>query len=663
MREPQELGEQEAPKSRIVSLLVKLRINALIEEGSKHAFSDPVRLQEIAQKLHQLSEQHANQRGLIYSEYFWARVLFKHSEFGQALPRYVLALESFEDMGDRRGVRNCLRQLGLTCRELSKYEQSIQYFERELELRQRAFSTDVAGIAGVIVNIAVVYLVIGQHDAALERFLKALTLLEEDPDDYVLSGTLANVANLYMSLANYEEAMTYLQRVLLICQNRGDKVVEASTLLNIGWNYLQCQQYEQALQYNSLALRAFQELGDRKHKAIALLNIGRIHTQLKNYEQALAFFQKSSEIFLTIEDKRNYASLLRAMGYMYNAMSQVARAEEFYSRSLVIVREIGERQVEYELYELLAEVVEQQGDTERSLYYYREYMRVKEEVLDERRLQAISEMQIRFNVEQAEKEKEIYHLKNIELASALEEVELLNKHLSEANNEKNELLGIVAHDLKNPIAGLSISLSLVQTHFAKMSQGEILHQMGVMTKIANRMQQIVTKLLDINILDSGKLTFEPVLLNFNEVIQTVVDDYGNRAREKDINICCTLASDELPIYVDKSAMLEVLDNLVSNAIKYSPYHSVVTICSFAEEKTVQCEVQDSGPGIAPENFDKLFKKYTRLDAKPTGGESSTGLGLSIVKKLVDAMNGCVWCKEGVEQGACFVLQLPKKTME
>jgi signal transduction histidine kinase len=101
-----------------------------------------------------------------------------------------------------------------------------------------------------------------------------------------------------------------------------------------------------------------------------------------------------------------------------------------------------------------------------------------------------------------------------------------------------------------------------------------------------------------------------------------------------------------------------LSNIISNAVKYSPHGKNVYVRMKASNEEIRIEVQDEGPGISADDMKKLFGKFARLSARPTGGEHSTGLGLSIVKKMVEAMNGKVWCESEVGKGATFIVDLP-----
>jgi signal transduction histidine kinase len=113
-----------------------------------------------------------------------------------------------------------------------------------------------------------------------------------------------------------------------------------------------------------------------------------------------------------------------------------------------------------------------------------------------------------------------------------------------------------------------------------------------------------------------------------------------------------------PVVVDPTVTTQVFENLISNAIKYSPPGKTITVRLTEEASGVRFEVRDEGPGLSVEDHRKLFGKFARLSAKPTGGEHATGLGLSIVKRMVEAMNGKVWCESELGKGASFMVELP-----
>jgi two-component system sensor histidine kinase/response regulator len=147
-------------------------------------------------------------------------------------------------------------------------------------------------------------------------------------------------------------------------------------------------------------------------------------------------------------------------------------------------------------------------------------------------------------------------------------------------------------------------------------------------------------------------------VNFAETISEAVQEYQEAAARKNLRLNLFLPETETVIFGDTTALNQVLDNLISNAVKFSfPDKDInITVRSMAE--CLECTIQDQGPGFTPEDKQKMFRRYGRLSARPTGGEPSTGLGLSIVKKLVQEMGGEVACESQAGEGATFTLRLP-----
>ncbi|HYF02794.1 MAG TPA: sensor histidine kinase [Patescibacteria group bacterium] len=278
--------------------------------------------------------------------------------------------------------------------------------------------------------------------------------------------------------------------------------------------------------------------------------------------------------------------------------------------------------------------------------------------------------------EKAEKEAvnaEIYRLKNVEIAQALEKVQILNEqltesktHLTEANqyltelnDEKNEFLGIAAHDLKNPLASIILSTELITHYYDKFSKEAVIDKVKTIEMTAARMRDIVTNLLDVNAIESGKIHMSPENINLTEFVQKICFDYTERAQAKNIELQFQPQVGDIAIFADKQAVGEILDNLVSNALKYSPCGKSVFVKVLKKNvQTALIEVRDEGPGLNEEDQKKLFKKFARLSPTPTGGETSTGLGLSIVKKLCEAIGAQVWCESREGAGAAFFVEIP-----
>jgi len=173
------------------------------------------------------------------------------------------------------------------------------------------------------------------------------------------------------------------------------------------------------------------------------------------------------------------------------------------------------------------------------------------------------------------------------------------------------------------------------------------------------MFELITNLLDINAIERGAIKVYLCDFDFAMIVNALCENYYQRAHAKDIKLNFEVEEGLRYVFADQNATIQVLDNLISNAVKYSPHNKNVWVrCTMNGVKKVRCEVKDEGPGLTEEDKAKLFGKFARLSAQPTGGEHSTGLGLSIVKKMAEAMGGTVWCESEYGYGASFFVELP-----
>jgi signal transduction histidine kinase len=236
-----------------------------------------------------------------------------------------------------------------------------------------------------------------------------------------------------------------------------------------------------------------------------------------------------------------------------------------------------------------------------------------------------------------------------------QELQQKNAELVTMNNEKNEFLGIAAHDLKNPLTGILGYADMVRD-LPDLARAEVNEFMGNIMQQAERMLLLITNLLDVNAIERGQMKVNLAPMPLAPTVQAVAATYALRAKDKFIHVNEAYAENGALIYADQEVMTQILDNLISNAIKYSPTHKNVYLRVESREDRVRFSVRDEGPGLSVEDMQKLFGKFARLTARPTAGESSTGLGLSIVKRMVEAMKGRVWCESELGSGATFIAE-------
>jgi len=241
----------------------------------------------------------------------------------------------------------------------------------------------------------------------------------------------------------------------------------------------------------------------------------------------------------------------------------------------------------------------------------------------------------------------------------LQKAEIIEKNteLTELNHEKNHLIGIIAHDLKNPLTSTLTIAEYLKSQIKISNHPEDLENIDYMLSALNRMNSMITRILDIKMIESKSINLQLEKTNLSKLLDIVNQNFKEKLEEKQITL--NFDSADTYVNVDPGYMTQVYENLISNAIKFSPSNKKIWVKVWEDGDKVKTMVKDEGPGISIEDQKKMFGKFQVLSAKPTAGERSTGLGLSIVKKYVEAMEGKVWCESEIGQGSNFYIEMNK----
>lgn len=251
---------------------------------------------------------------------------------------------------------------------------------------------------------------------------------------------------------------------------------------------------------------------------------------------------------------------------------------------------------------------------------------------------------------------------NVELRYANEELQHVNKQMREASIFKTKLLSMVSHDLKNPLGSLLGFAKIMESDAANEEQRLMAQDM---TTLAEQSLLLVKDLLDSAAVEAGKIELHKTSVDIGEIITAIAWQYKPQAAKKQQVLMTSIEANTV-LEGDERRLWQVFENLVSNAVKYSPPEKTIWVTlercpgdvSGGNMKCIRFSVRDEGPGLTADDMTKVFGHFQRLSAKPTGGESSSGVGLSIVKQIVELHGGGVWVESAVGQGATFIVELP-----
>ncbi|MDX2127607.1 MAG: tetratricopeptide repeat protein [Chloroherpetonaceae bacterium] len=555
---------------------------------------------------------------------------------------------------------------GIAAYGLSRYKESISALQESMALAEELHSE----IWEICSFLARSYDRLGDYSRALDYLHQAYETLKDGRSQNSLGIISSQIGTVFLHQGDFTTAIAHYLEALQLFEAEKNLNELAKIHNNIGVLYRKSANLELALRYFERSIELHHQSGDIRGNSYPLYHLGLIHQQLNQNDVAVDFFNEGLKLAIKSTDRYILCSLYEGLGKSAEIAGAFDTAIEHYQHSLSIAEEIGSKESIYEAHRHLSECYKSLKMFELALFHFEAFHRAEEEVFSLQSNERISKLRVLFEVESKERESEIYRNKNHELAA-------LNEKLESANKIKSELLSLAAHDLKNPLQSISGFADLMIEKNEEASENSLMA--GAIRRNAAKMLKIISDLLQMSYAESGQLILAKTLLDLSEVAFEVVQENRVIASRKNQNIffqgsleCITLA--------DELRVREIFDNLLSNAIKYSqPEKNVwckverrtldelMEFTSFREwaipKKQVNdwilFSVRDEGLGFTKEEEVKLYGKFQKLSAQPTGGETSTGLGLSIVKKFAELHEGTVWAfSAGKETGSTFTVAFP-----
>lgn len=246
------------------------------------------------------------------------------------------------------------------------------------------------------------------------------------------------------------------------------------------------------------------------------------------------------------------------------------------------------------------------------------------------------------------------------LFSQQKEMEELNKRLQQLNEEKNYMLGVASHDLRNPIGNIITLAGFIENESTNSLSPQHREYLEIIQRSGKELIQLINDLLDVSQLESGKRSLEVKEINLQDLFEMVIAENKAHADRKNIELHYSMDDETLKLSADYLQMKQVLNNLVSNAIKFSHSGKSVELTANLKEESILISVIDQGQGIPANELNLLFKPFITSSVRSTGGEKSTGLGLVITKKLIEQHGGALSVDSEQGKGSVFTIIMPQK---
>ncbi|MGD9329549.1 MAG: tetratricopeptide repeat-containing sensor histidine kinase [Cyclobacteriaceae bacterium] len=579
---------------------------------------------------------------------------------------------------------------------------AVQYAEDALELVQEFPDSVLLPDLHNAVGIAHYYK--GNLLISIEYFLKARVGYELLGRDDKAANTLNNIGVTYEEIENYEKSKEFYFESLKVHKRLNNLEIQTAVYNNIGSTFEALDQLDSAEYYYNKSLELARDNNPDENMANALGNLGNVYYKREEYTKALDYQRRALSYDLKNNNIIGLVETYSSMGLIYLGLNNYNRAYESFNKALSICKEHDLKSREAELYENFSDYYEKLGDFQNAYIFYLKHTQLKDSIFTLEMRKQIEDLQLSYQANRREQEiallNERNNLKDTQLqlqttktrlllvftiftvfvlgllilnvrvkgkANALlqkqnekiqqqnQELEDRSIKLEELSHEKDNFINVVAHDLKSPLNNITGLANLIRIN-GKLSE-EQLHYLNLLDQVSIESKNLVSNLLDLNKLELG--LFEQQIEDFEvkDTIDKIIHNYEKAASEKNI-VLKKSCPGNISIRNNREFIERILDNLVSNAIKFSPNNKEVFISCDYNYQFLVLSVKDEGPGISKKEQQDLFKKFIKLSPRPTGGESSTGLGLAIVKLLVDKLEGEIEVLSKEKKGTEIRIKFP-----
>jgi signal transduction histidine kinase len=538
---------------------------------------------------------------------------------------------------------------------------------------------------------------LADYPGSVASYHEAIRLGEKSGDLTVLADAHIGIVTIYTEFKEPDAARFHIEEARKYAERLGDPR-RLGDFYRVYGNHLEQRKdlagsrvaHERSRQINA-------ESGNTRGVADALQNLGYLDELEGNFPAAQAKFEEAIAIYEKLGLKRHLTNAHRQLGRVLGRQGRTAEALRHMDISLEFARNVGAQVGIALLYRDRAIVHEVAGNLKAALADQRELQVQNEAIFGERSRQQLAVLTARFESERRQHEIDLLRrdqaLKDAELArvrwqrysllgalalGGLAAGALVSRHRLKLASErrvlaetraakdaaeaadalKTRFVGIVSHDLKAPVAALIGGAEALQR---EAHDAETVAELArLMENEGHRMLALIRDLLDLAALEAGRLELQRGPIDLGSLVQESAAALQARALAKQQQLLCAIEGDVVNAHVsgDRARLRQVVDNLLDNAIKFTPTGKEVRIAACVGGGIARIAVQDQGPGLTPEDYVRVFQPFQKLSAQPTAGETSNGLGLSIVREIVSLHGGQVIVDSVPGQGATFSFELP-----
>lgn len=586
------------------------------------------------------------------------------------------------------------------------YSQALRVSSRQNDSIQIAHSNN---------NLGRLFFEQGLLAKAYDHYILSYNIFKKLDDQYGLAYTLQSLGNLQLSQKDYVQSEKNYTEAYHIRLKQGDKRDIMSALMKLGRLYYERGEYDRS----NVDLLKADTLGHQMNDELSLsevkILIAKNYIETGNIADAEKFATAGAKVIQDLNYVRILPETMLILGKINFIKGKLDEAERYFTLSLKIANDIKDLQAQMDAYQHLWKL-ETKLNRPNAVFYMNQYLVRKDSIKDLDLTRQVDRLQFQLVIEKKEKENELLKLQeshqksiierqrvqniallvimictitiatgfwyyswkrskvNIKLEAQNQFIELQRKQiekrnidlstqnhkLADLNHEKDMLMNIVAHDLKSPLSRIMGLTNLISVD-GKLSPTQQ-EYVRLMKDVTQSNIDLIVDLLDVNALQSETEIPHSETFDVGRMLEERIAffQYPSISKKIDLNLAYSI---ENQILSNPGYLTRIIDNLISNAIKFSKNGSEINVKASLESGTLSLSFKDNGPGFSEADKQMLYQRFKKLSARPTAGETSNGLGLAIVKTLVERLRGEIILNSELGRGSEFIIRIPVKVLE
>lgn len=598
---------------------------------------------------------------------------------------------------------HALTYLGKYYRVTGNFKKAMYYFQQALEIAKEI--NDYKQIAFTLDTEGKYYIGEGNLTSALQCYQEAYTASERVNDNLLVAEVCNHLGGLYLLTDQFEKSLEFHRKALSYRGNMNNQEGMAKSDNNIGKAYLELNKPDSARIYLKMSRKLCEQTGYKKGLVKALTNLGQaycLQDSLFKSEEALS---EAYEISKKARYNLGIAMSAQELGDLYKIRKLYVKALQFYEISLHNLENLDFDEFLRTNYQGLYDCYNEMGDYKKALHFHELLLETEKKLLNVENHRQLAILQISFNSERKEKDNQVLRKDNelkamtikrkstfiwliitllfssiililyiynrfyskIKANQRLKELnskiinqnialEKLNKELNHANNEKDKLFSIIAHELRNPLYWFQNLAEVLSKNYQNMKPEKIQKSLLALDESAKNAFHLMDNLLFWSRSRLNRITPKKSIYSLISVVREGLKMYETIIQYKEINLTISIPG-AIEVYVDSDLLSCVIRNLISNAIKYTPVGGKIDIDCNYDDEFVTVRVSDTGTGIAVKNLSSIFKNNSQFSNPGLMQEKGSGLGLKLCKEFAELNGGKIWVTNNIEKGTQFMFTI------